>query len=379
MPPSPTSPPRVLFLFVGGAHQVLHAAPAAAELSRDARCAVTCLFADEGERAMLARVLAAWPDQRCAVEPLRHPRWGAWLGRFLGMPAKLPVLWANRRRFPGCAALVTAERTSTLLRRFVPGLRMIHLPHGAGDRAVGFERRLRRFDLVIVSGQKDAARMIAEGVVAAERCVVAGSVKLGALARLAPARPRLFANDRPVVLYNPHFSAHLGSWARHGRAILDWFAAQTEFNLIVAPHVRLMSAASPAARAALLARAVPDRILVDPGSERSSDMTYTRAADVYLGDVSSQVYEFIAEPRPCIFFDRGATAWENDPNYACWHFGEVVRSVPALATALARARARHPEFATRQAAAGEAALGADVAGAPARAAAAIRDFVLAGG
>ena len=37
----------------------------------------------------------------------------------------------------------------------------------------------------------------------------------------------------------------------------------------------------------------------DPGSPASTDMTYTRAADIYLGDVSSQVYEFIAEPRPC--------------------------------------------------------------------------------
>lgn len=357
---------------------MLHTAPAAAELSRDARFAVTCRFADEAERAMLDRVLTAWPGQRCAVEPLRHPRWGAWLGRHLGMPTKLPVLWANRRRFAGCAAIVTAERTSTILKRWMPALRLIHLPHGAGDRAKGFEPRLRRFDLVIVSGRKDAARMIAEQVVAADRCVVSGSVKLGGLARLAPAtRPRLFGNDRPVVLYNPHFSPKLGSWARHGRAILDWFAGQAEFNLIVAPHVRLLPAAPAAERAALLTRAVPDRILVDPGSERSSDMTYTRAADVYLGDVSSQVYEFIAEPRPCVFFDPGETAWEHDPNYACWHFGEVVRSAPALAAALARARARHPEFAARQAAAADEALGADRAGAPARAAAAIRDFVLA--
>lgn len=29
-------------------------------------------------------------------------------------------------------------------------------------------------------------------------------------------------------------------------------------------------------------------------------MTYTPAADIYLGDVSSQSYEFLLDPRPCL-------------------------------------------------------------------------------
>ncbi len=47
-------------------------------------------------------------------------------------------------------------------------------------------------------------------------------------------------------------------------------------------------------------------------------MSYTTAADIYLGDVSSQVYEFLYEPRPCLFLNSHEFAWKSDPNFAHW-------------------------------------------------------------
>ena len=40
-------------------------------------------------------------------------------------------------------------------------------------------------------------------------------------------------------------------------------------------------------------------------------MTYTKQADIYLGDVSSQVYEFMLKPRPCIFFNPENINYKN--------------------------------------------------------------------
>ena len=54
------------------------------------------------------------------------------------------------------------------------------------------------------------------------------------------------------------------------------------------------------------------------GSVRSIDMTYTDQASVYIGDVSSQVYEFLRRPRPCIFLNFDRTAWQGDENFAHW-------------------------------------------------------------
>jgi hypothetical protein len=40
-------------------------------------------------------------------------------------------------------------------------------------------------------------------------------------------------------------------------------------------------------------------ILIDTGSTRLVDMTYTLSADGYIGDVSSQIYEFSFIRAPC--------------------------------------------------------------------------------
>lgn len=71
-------------------------------------------------------------------------------------------------------------------------------------------------------------------------------------------------------------------------------------------------------------------MIIDFGSEKSVDMTYTQAADIYLGDVSSQVYEFIRTPRLCLFLNPHAVNWQNNPYYACWNFGIVIDHLEQL-------------------------------------------------
>jgi CDP-glycerol glycerophosphotransferase (TagB/SpsB family) len=87
--------------------------------------------------------------------------------------------------------------------------------------------------------------------------------------------------------------------------------------------------------------------LVDLSSDRLVDMSYTAAADIYLGDVSSQVYEFLLTPRPCLFVNAHGVEWKNDPDYAHWQLGEVV-SPEGVIAAVARAKAEHPRFLDRQ-------------------------------
>ncbi len=75
-------------------------------------------------------------------------------------------------------------------------------------------------------------------------------------------------------------------------------------------------------------------MLIDRGGLRSCDMSYLNAADIYLGDVSSQIYEFIRQPRPYVFLNAHQTDYFNDPSYASWRFGPVVRNVGDLPGAL---------------------------------------------
>jgi hypothetical protein len=163
--------------------------------------------------------------------------------------------------------------------------------------------------------------------------------------------PELFAEPRRVVLYNPHFHPGLGSWRRFGLSVLEQFARSPDYNLIFAPHMRLFDGASRRMVEAVAPFADRPNIHVDLGGERSRDMTYTRMADVYLGDVSSQVYEVLRAPRPCVFLSPRRIPWENDENYAHWRFGPVLETAKDLCAAVDDARRNHPDFASAQTAA----------------------------
>lgn len=364
---------EVAFLFIGGAHQVFHLAPAAAELSRLLpRCAVTCLSSDAATTAALHRVRDVLQAPAVRIEEVHPPFWGRWLSRFTGRRSSLkrPLLLSLSRRLRRVAAVVTPERTSARLRRM--GLKrtlMIHFRHGAGDRAPESERRQALFDLVVVPAEKDLRRATEKGYMPATRLRAAGYLKLEFLSRLTDAAPRIFDNGRPVVLYNPHFDRAISSLSV-AREVIGQFARQSRYNLIFAPHIRAAENMDAAERAAWQRLAEPGRIVVDLDSPRLIDMSYSMAADIYLGDLSSQLYEFLARPRPVAFLNTHRAAWRDDPRFAGWALGEVAEDVEDVISAIDRAIAGQPAKLAQQQAAVRDAFG-DIEGAALRGAQAI--------
>lgn len=362
------------FLFVGGMHQALHLAPVALALAARG-VAVTAYVPPDDVDELTALLAALDPTAADGVRvvSMARPAWVRVAGTMLRGLARKPMLLAAwRNRLLRHDALVAAERTSTILKRW-PGRKpvMLHIPHGAGDRAGGFDPRIGLFDHVLVNGTFVRDRTIADGIAPADRLTIIGSVKLAVLTRpTAPPPPALFADDRPVVLYNPHFDTALSSW-RLARALADAIAASGRYNLIVAPHVRLIERIGADELAEWTRFGRRPGVHFDLTSPALRDMSYTRAADIYLGDVSSQVYEFLAQPRPAVFVNAHGTAWMGDPNYRMWTLGEVAQDAPTALAALDRAAGRHRDFVTAQAAAVEAVLGPTDPDVPERAAEAL--------
>ncbi|NQE64746.1 hypothetical protein [Caulobacter sp. RHG1] len=246
--------------------------------------------------------------------------------------------------------LVVAEKTSLILKtRFgLDHLKIVHTRHGAGDRAVGFDPASALFDHVLVSGPKIRERLISDTGVRPDAISVVGYPKFD-LAPAAPPRP--LPNDgRPLVLYNPHVSPHLSSWFTAGRQVLDWFVDHPEYQLIFAPHVMLFERPftisidklridRPGKMEARHLNA--PNIHIDLGSRASTTMAYTQAADIYLGDASSQVYEFLLRSRPCIFLNPQGHDWQDDKNFGHWRMGRVIEGVDQLGQALETASADH--------------------------------------
>lgn len=343
---------RVCFLFNHeDVHQVAHTLPVALELagqSADVEVEIAVSTAGQAtavESLIQGRPIANTPIvRRLGLSPLMEVATSA-LSRIV--PARrIAMLRHHLDYFQSFDALVVPEFTTTLLRSRWKLTRplLICIPHGSGDRSVGFSDELRFFDRVLVAGEKTRGRMLERHPMMADKIKVSGYPKFDAMDLTR--KPRLFDDDKPVVVYNPHFDPLLSSWYRYGPQILDYFAGQSRYNFVFAPHVMLFRKfihGSLEHRRLHVRGKVPQRyydmphMLIDTGSARSVDMTYTLAGDIYLGDASSQIYEWIIRPRPAVFLNAHDAKWQGDPNYAHWHLGRVIKDPRELEAAL------HPE------------------------------------
>ncbi|SMF62604.1 hypothetical protein [Allosphingosinicella indica] len=257
---------------------------------------------------------------------------------------RLTALRDNLDLFATLDALVSTERTCLLVKRRLNARspKIVYVPHGAGDRNVAYHPEKAGFDLFLVSGRKYVDAATRAGLLGPDNWRIIGYPKFDAVLEGRP-RPRLFDNGRPAFLYNPHFDPELSSWYDFGPDLIRWFAAHPDVgNLVVAPHVMLfrkklhysLELKRLRIRPPIPAEASAPNILVDTGSPRLFDMHYTLGADVYIGDVSSQVYEFLAIPRACYFLDSHDGRARGGENYRFWSLGRVAGSVAELGAML---------------------------------------------
>ncbi|PYD76716.1 sensor domain-containing protein [Novacetimonas pomaceti] len=344
--------PRVIFPYIGHPHQVFHSLPIALEMAaRHPETEVRLASLTEKREAHLQSLASFYPEAGVHYDLLKLPPFlRRKIDRHGPQPFdKLLTLFLNKEYFRTFQAIVVPERTSLYLRRMgVRAPRLIWTRHGAGDRAVGFAKDVRHFDYILLAGSKVEQRLMEHGSLRPGHYRSGIYAKFDLVRRMNIQREPLFRNNRPTILYNPHFSRHLSSFPKFGIQILDYFARQQKYNLVFAPHFRMFD--GHRARAERLFHPYRDcgHMLFDPGSEKSIDMTYTMGADLYMGDVSSQIAEFLITPRPCLFVDAHATQWQNNPNYASWTLGNVIHSVADLGHEIDRAFTMQTQFLDRQ-------------------------------
>ncbi len=334
-------------------HQVWHLAPMIPALAAAAKDVKISVLASTAEQLETVRQIAG-NVSGCEFHLLSVPRSVDLIDKAFKKIApykRIAILKNNLDLFAGFDALIVPERTSLLLKENfgLKDLKIIRVCHGAGDRDVAWANNIAKFDFVMLPGEKHRSRMLELGLVRPETSAVIGYMKFDPLIN-TPAPKVQFKQDRPVVLYNPHFDPYLSSWYDMGLDVLEYFAASSEYNLIFAPHIMLFERnihTSLSYKVARWRKRLPPHILncdnihIDTGSKKSTDMTYTRAADIYLGDVSSQVYEFINSPKPCVFLNAHNADWKNNPQYKFWSMGPVISSIAALHNGLSHSIEHH--------------------------------------
>lgn len=355
---------RILFLYNhDAAHQVAHSIGIAAVLAEHyLEIETTIAYGSQTIRSEIEKHLVpddiarlTWLDlglsklANSLLAPLNRLFPARRLGRLISGAKQL-------RRYD---IIVSTERTCLLLKRrwCENGPKFAYIPHGSGDRNVAYHPALKDFDLMLLSGQKLVDQMVAHKVVPAERCRIIGYPKFDALLSRKP--ERFFKNNKPVFLYNPHFDPVMSSWFVEGNKLLEWFYDRPDdYNLIFAPHVMLFFKKMHVSPEYKMGRRRPEidprfldapNIRIDLDSPRLFDMSYTLGADAYIGDVSSQVYEFLANPRPCFFVDTHSEGHSTQkPVYEFWLSGPVVANIVGLFPLLDQWRKIGAEYSSEQ-------------------------------
>lgn len=327
---------RLAFLYLYHTYHALHSGPIAFELSRiDSNLDVTLFSSHRAATDLLYRLSGIFPESRLTIHELAQPlsfRYFNWKHRTFPKPRE--ILENHARLFEDMDFIVDTTFAGLRLANFhgINKPKYIMSFHGSGDRAYGFQERLKEFDFLLLSGPKIYNRLSDLQILRENNWAMVGYPKFDIVDRLSSGHFPIFPEKRPIVLYNPHFQPALSSWYVWGHDILDFFVRSTEYNLIFAPHVELKGRTQRWLK--LRKYQSYPHIHIDLGSGASIDMTYTTMADIYLGDVSSQIIEFLRNPRPCIFLNGHGVKWDGDPNYLHWTLGPVLDSPNKLEAAL---------------------------------------------
>ena len=344
-------PSRVAFLFLGETLLIPHLYPIVEALAAEAPdLRIDCWVSTSVHEGLLTRWLAEAGIDARRVRVRRAPGFRNHPQLLHGenppLPAKLPMLARLAPWLLPARVVVCAEQTSLWLPNALPFLpmRFIMTAHGAGSVSNRKDGRRRRAYRLFLSSDREADELAVTGKDRA-RMVTTGYVK-AAFTHRTPAQA-LFAERRPIILYTPHWQRHRSSWWAWGREIVAMLAAQDRYNVILAPHQRLVEK-DPAIRAVLEEAARLPHVHADLDSFAMVDGSYTAAADLYLGDTSSQVGEFLMRPRPCVFLNPDRSDWRATDDHGFWECGEVVDALPDLAGAIDSAFADQPRYLNAQ-------------------------------
>jgi hypothetical protein len=362
---------RVAFLFLGETLLIPHLFPIVEALARaEPQLDIDLWVSTSMHEALLSGWTGALdnPNIRTRRAPGFRQIEAGTDGRNPKLPAKIPTLLRLAPYLARVPVAVCAERTSLWLPTLLPlKTRFIQTLHGAGSMNMRSDRRRKSAWRTLVSSERERNAFLQHDV-KPDRIVVTGYVK-AAFHQRTYAVPA-FSQHRPVVLYTPHWQRHRSSWWDWGREVVRRIIADGHYNLIFAPHQRLVEGV-PALREFCAGLQNRTDVHCDLDSFAMVDGSYTAAADIYLGDTSSQILEFLMRPRPCVFLNSWQAAWENDPSYAMWACGDVVSKLDDVLPTLARIPEKQARYAPIQTAYAADCLGDTSGAAPARAAAEI--------
>ncbi len=347
---------KIGFIHFDTIYLIHHFIGSAVELYKDPDCEVEILT-PETEQEYLYSLLDLYDVPRSIVKkiPTYLYKKFAYKIQKRTNPSTVPLFSKHRKELIGYDVLVFTVFNHLRIPRNKRNPKFVFLMHGAGDRDYPFldiyKEPISEFDLVTTSGQKIKDLFYKMGEYKHTKFEICGYQKFDAV-RIENKEKILFNNNKPTVVYNPHFRDSISSFHKHGIDILEFFYTNKKYNLIFSPHFNLFDERrQDALKRSDIAKKYfeSDSIIIDFGSVNSVNMSYMLSADIYLGDLSSQVYEFLINGRkPCIFFNAHTINWKKNEHYQMWQLGKIINDIEKLGNILESRDIWQKEFKEKQ-------------------------------
>lgn len=327
-------PTHIGFIFLDEIHHIFHFIGIAIELSKKNKVSILTY---QGDHTFLRTELKRLGGKNVEIEALSTHFFRAFTDKLKKRNTPRVGFWMNKNKQYILHKFDLLVFSSYIHHKFLKSRKgnlplFVSVQHGTPGRAYAFNPDELDFDAQLLLGEYHFNQFKALNILG-KRPILIGYPKLDAVQ--STSKINFFKNNNPVIIYSPHFSRNFTSWHKMGINVLEYFYNQKEYNLIFAPHIQLFNALGGASIADF-----PNKYLtcshfhIDFGSKNSVDMSYTKSADIFIGDVSSQVYEFIIKPRPCLFLNAHNFDFKEDSNFRFWKCGEVIDSISDLNEAL---------------------------------------------
>ena len=325
----------VVFLFINGPHHTHHLILPALNFAQNYSEYQTVLISGNDENTkIIKQTLTKIGNPKCKIiklpKPLRYyiknyknkivpPPISQW--RFIDKSIK------NAR-----AIISTSHETPKfLMGKKNSNLKLFYLYHGIGTRSYGFEDSINEYDFIFVPGEYHYNRLHTESGINKNKLNVVGHPKIEWQDKMNNDKESFFNNDNPIFYYNPHWDLSLSSYEKWSKDIIQYFLNNKQYNLIFAPHPLIKNYSTRNKIDIDIDTVKSDNIIVDFYSKNNVDGSYLNVADVYIGDVSSMITDFIFKRnKSCIFINSHDIEWKNDTNYKFWNCGKVINNLTEL-------------------------------------------------
>lgn len=315
------------FLLLSGPYHAHHCAPIAYELSKDESLRVTIYYQSQDTLRVLNELARIYPHNQVilkhlgcgAIERIRMKIRGRTYPRTRVLYKK------HKNELSSNEVLVSSSFGISYLRKIsaYENSKLVMCFHGAGDGGIA-NIPWDTYDLLLVSGEKYKDFLLKQNHLLADKIENVGYVKFEGCTS-TPKKDYIFKNNNPTVLYNPHHNLKYSSLYCWGDKIFDYFAKNCQYNLIIAPHVLIYN------RNLGLVKEIKSKVsgfknifFTENSDLRCFNMQLIKQSDLYLGEYSSQVYEFLEKPKACLFLNPNKVAWQKNQEFTMWKMGNVV-------------------------------------------------------